>query len=243
MGPAAELDQGSNAREASDARRDGGPAADLSGRLAKRRTIVVIEALYGLRRPEGQPKQPFAIARADGSPLALAGLWEGFKGATGEVTRTLCILTTSSSRLMQTVHDWMSAVLQPADWPLWLGETEDDPATLLRSADEDMLKLWPISAAVDAVRNNGPDLLAPLQTSEAPTPSDAPHGANPAWIRGLGLGWGDSPPTFSRRSFGARLWIRGWRKRRCRLWRKMHPLGNRRVLRGRGGAVGDCLLA
>jgi len=196
MGPAAKLDQGFKAREASDARRDGGPAADLSGRLCKAACNRGDRGIYGWRRPEGQPKQPFAIARADGSPLALAGLWEGFKGATGEVTRTFCILTTSSSQLMQTVHDWMSAVLQLADWPLWLGETEGDPATLLRSADEDMLKLWPISAAVDAVRNNGPDLLAPLQTSEAPTPSDAPPGANPAWIRSLGLGWGDSPPTF-----------------------------------------------
>lgn len=112
------------------------------------------------------------------------------------MTRTFYILTTSSSRLMQTVSDWMPVVLQPADWPLWLGETEGDPATLLRSADEDVLKLWPTSTAVDAVRNNGPDLLAPLQTSEAPTHSDAPPGANPAWIRGLGLGWGDSPPTF-----------------------------------------------
>ena len=150
------------------------------GAFAKRRAIVVIEAFYEWRRPEGQPKQPFAIARGDGSPLALAGLWEGFKGATGEITRTFCIVTTSSNRLMEMVHDRMPVVLQPADWPLWLGEAEGDPATLLRPADEDVLRLWPISTAVNAVRYNGPDLLAPLQTIEAPPPSDAPPGANSA---------------------------------------------------------------
>jgi putative SOS response-associated peptidase YedK len=63
---------------------------------------------------------------------------------------------------------------------LWLGEAEGDPATLLRPADEDVLRLWPISTAVNAVRNNGPDLLAPLQTIAAPPPSDAPPGANSA---------------------------------------------------------------
>ncbi|NPD66304.1 SOS response-associated peptidase (plasmid) [Lichenicola cladoniae] len=150
------------------------------GAFAKRRAIVVMEAFYEWRRPEKQPKQPFAIARADGSPLALAGLWEGFKEASGEIIRTFCLLTTSSNELMGTVHDRMPVVLQPADWPLWLGETEGDPATLLRSADEDVLKLWPISTAVNAVRNNGPELLAPLQAPDAPPPSGAPAGANPA---------------------------------------------------------------
>ena len=150
------------------------------GAFAKRRAIVVMEAFYEWRRPEKQPKQPFAIARADGSPLGLAGLWEGFKGASGEVIRTFCLLTTSSNQLMGTIHDRMPVVLQPADWPLWLGETEDDPARLLRSADEDVLRLWPISTAVNAVRNNGPDLLALLQTPDAPPPSDARAGANPA---------------------------------------------------------------
>jgi putative SOS response-associated peptidase YedK len=150
------------------------------GAFAKRRAIVVIEAFYEWRRPGGQLKQPFAIARGDGSPLALAGLWEGFKGATGEITRTFCIVTTSSNRLMERVHDRMPVVLQPADWPLWLGEAEGDPAMLLRPADEDVLRLWPISTAVNAVRNNGPDLLAPLQTIAAPPPSDAPPGANSA---------------------------------------------------------------
>lgn len=151
------------------------------GAFAKRRAIVVMEAFYEWRRPEKQPKQPFAIARADGSPLALAGLWEGFKGASGEVIRTFCLLTTSSNQLMGTIHDRMPVVLQPADWPLWLGETEGDATKLLlRSADENVLRLWPISTAVNAVRNNGPDLLAPLQTPDAPPPSDAPAGPNPA---------------------------------------------------------------
>lgn len=82
---------------------------------AKRRAIVPITAFYEWRRREGEPKQPFAIGRADGSPLALAGLWEGFKEADGEAVRTFCILTTAGNRSMQKVHDRMPVILEEAD--------------------------------------------------------------------------------------------------------------------------------
>ncbi len=65
---------------------------------AKRRAIVPVQAFYEWKREPDQPKVPFAIARADGSPLALAGLWEGWKGADGEVVRTFCLLTTEANR-------------------------------------------------------------------------------------------------------------------------------------------------
>jgi putative SOS response-associated peptidase YedK len=85
------------------------------GKFAKRRAIVPIVAFFKCRRSEGRPKQPLVIARADGSPPALAGLWEGYKWASGKVTRTFCILTTSSHRDMQSVHDRMPIVLERGD--------------------------------------------------------------------------------------------------------------------------------
>ncbi|MDQ2802251.1 MAG: SOS response-associated peptidase [Pseudomonadota bacterium] len=80
------------------------------GAFAKRRAIIPMRAFYEWRRREGQPKQPFAIARADGSPLALAGLWEGFKSASGEVTRTFAILTTTANRPMRDLHDLIRTI-------------------------------------------------------------------------------------------------------------------------------------
>ena len=38
-----------------------------------------------------------AVARADGQPMALAGLWEGWRGPEGEVLRTFTVLTTAGS--------------------------------------------------------------------------------------------------------------------------------------------------
>ena len=143
--------------------------------FAKRRGIVPITAFYEWRRHEGEPKQPFAIARADGSPLALAGLWEGWKGADGEVVRSFCILTTAANAAMQSVHDRMPVILEPADWSTWLGEVEGEPGTLLRPAAEEVLRLWAVSTSVNSVRNNGADLLKPLQESDAAL-AEAPAG-------------------------------------------------------------------
>src|ERR1035437_1670986 len=73
-------------------------------------------------------------ARRDGAPLAFAGLWDGWRGPDGTVLRTFAIITTPANATMARVHDRMPAILEPGDWPAWLGEAEADPATLLRPA-------------------------------------------------------------------------------------------------------------
>ncbi len=146
----------------------------------KRRALVPASAFYEWQARPGQPKQPYAIARADGRPMAFAGLWDGYKWASGEVTRSFCIITTAANRQMQALHDRMPVILEEEDWPVWLGEEEGDPQALLRPAADGVLRLWPVSTAVNAPRNNGPDLLDPLDAPDAPGPSDAPSGPNPA---------------------------------------------------------------
>jgi putative SOS response-associated peptidase YedK len=126
--------------------------------LANRRCIVPADAFYEWKTaPDG--KAPYAVARADGAPMAFAGLWEGWRSPEGEALRTFAILTTSANAAMSQVHTRMPVILESTDWPAWLGETEAPPAHLLRPAAEGVLRIWPVSRAVNSVRNNGPDLL------------------------------------------------------------------------------------
>lgn len=106
----------------------------------------------------GKTRIPWAVARADGQSLALAGLWEGWRGASGEVLRTFVIVTTPASEAPRALHDPMPAVLEPADWPLWLGEVEGEAPALLRPSKAD-LRLWRVSPAVNDVRNDTEGLL------------------------------------------------------------------------------------
>ena len=59
----------------------------------RRRRALVPATAYFQRRMIGTPGQRYAISRADGQPMAIAGLWEAFSGPGGEIVRTYCILT------------------------------------------------------------------------------------------------------------------------------------------------------
>jgi putative SOS response-associated peptidase YedK len=131
------------------------------GAFAQRRCLVPAEAFYEWKELEGV-KQPYAIARQDGAMMVFAGLWEGYKWPSGEVTRTFTIITTSANTDMAGLHDRMPVILEPPDWPVWLGEVEDDPATLLRPSPDGTLRMWPVSRAVNTPRNNSAELLEPI---------------------------------------------------------------------------------
>jgi len=45
---------------------------------------------------------------------------------------------------MADLHDRMPAILDPSDWPAWLGEVEDDPTTALRPSGDDVLRVLPV---------------------------------------------------------------------------------------------------
>jgi putative SOS response-associated peptidase YedK len=125
--------------------------------LARRRCIVPIDAFYEWQQVEGG-KQPHAIARSDGAPMALAGLWEGWRGPEGEVLRTFTVLTTAACKALENMHHRMPVVLEPPDWALWLGEEEGPYGELLRPSAA-ALRVWRVATKVNNVRNNGPDLL------------------------------------------------------------------------------------
>ncbi len=134
----------------------------FKGAFAVRRCIVPAAVFYEWRKTGG-PKQPFAFARQDGEPIALAGLWEGYRGSSGEVTRTFAIITTAANEVMRPIHDRMPVVLEAEDWPVWLGEQDGDPAALLRPAGDGVLKLRPVSPRVNTPKNDTADLLDPLE--------------------------------------------------------------------------------
>ena len=134
--------------------------------FAKRRCLVPAAAYYEWRDdPEG--KVPFAVARVDGDPVAFGGIWEEWRSPEGETLRTFATITTDANRQLSAIQDRMPVIIEPENWPLWLGEVDGDPATLLRPAAEDVLRIWPVDKKVGNVRNDGPELLEPRAPQEA----------------------------------------------------------------------------
>jgi putative SOS response-associated peptidase YedK len=133
--------------------------------LRRKRCLVPVEAFYEWRR-EGTIRQPYTIGRADGRPLVLAGLWSGWRDPErDEVRRTFTIVTTTPNATMAPIHDRMPVVLGHADWATWLDPALADPGELLgllEPRDDVELAVRPVSRLVNDVRNDGPELVAPL---------------------------------------------------------------------------------
>ena len=55
----------------------------------------------------GTGKQPYAIALADRSLMALAGLWENWRSPAGEWVRSFAIVTTTPNELCAELHNRM----------------------------------------------------------------------------------------------------------------------------------------
>ncbi|MFL5258004.1 MAG: SOS response-associated peptidase [Rhodopila sp.] len=122
-----------------------------------RRCLVPADVFYEWQvTPDG--KLPHAIARADGQPMAFAGLWEGWRGGDGSIIRSFVIITTNANETLRPLHERMPVVLEPQDWPLWLGEQTGEVAALLPPSQA-AFRVWRISTAVNNVRNDSADLL------------------------------------------------------------------------------------
>jgi putative SOS response-associated peptidase YedK len=142
--------------------------------FARRHCLVPADAFYEWQvidaalSPTGKAagkasvsKLPWAIARADGQPLVFAGLWEGWRGADGSVIRSFTIVTTEANDALRPLHERMPVVLEPADWPLWLGEVAGDAASILRPSGADF-RTWRVGPGVNNVRNDSAALLEVL---------------------------------------------------------------------------------
>ncbi len=99
-------------------------------------------------------KQRYAIARIDGEVMAVAGLLEEFGWPDGTITQTFTIITTNANTTLRHIHDRMPVVIEQKDWAIWLGEIEGSPTSLLRPADEHVLRVWPVGKPVRTPRTN-----------------------------------------------------------------------------------------
>ena len=139
--------------------------------FARHRCIIPADAFYEWRRQRDPAtgrtirSEPFAVRRSDGELLALAGLWSSWRDPdTAARLYTCTILTTGPNELLARIHDRMPVVLDQSDWDAWLAEgtPAEQLRSLLRPAAAEPLDAYAVSPAVNNVRNEGPELLAPL---------------------------------------------------------------------------------
>jgi len=139
--------------------------------LRRQRCLAPASGFYEWQRT-GKQRQPWFIALAGGGTLALAGLWDRWRGADGRELRSFCIVTVPANALVGRLHDRMPAILAPEDEAAWLDPERHDPADLLprlRPYPAQALTAHLVSPAVNRVTVEGPELIRPWR----------PHGLFP----------------------------------------------------------------
>lgn len=132
--------------------------------LARRRCLVIADGFYEWQPRVHGPKQPWWITRSDAEPFAFAGLWASWRPEPdAPALRTCTIITTEANDALRDVHDRMPVILPRAAERAWL--TDPDPGAalaLLRPLPSGEVARVPVSAAVNDVRHDAPDCIAPV---------------------------------------------------------------------------------
>lgn len=102
----------------------------------------------------------------------MAGLWAVWKDPeTGLWVPSAAVITTAANRLVSSIHDRMPVLLPREAWDDWLDTDVKELAylhSLLGPPPDDVLAMHPVSIRVNSVRNDGPDLIAPVEEVESP---------------------------------------------------------------------------
>ncbi|WP_155848483.1 SOS response-associated peptidase [Arthrobacter sp. 35W] len=153
--------------------------------LKARRCAVPVEGYYEWKKSaDGKTKQPYFVHSKDGSLTTFAGLYEWWKdpaqpeGSAEQWLLSCAIITKASpepdgvegSALAELagLHDRLPVPMDAETMASWLDPQADDPKALLEmvlASADDVAAGWvldPVAAAVGNVRNDSPELTAPV---------------------------------------------------------------------------------
>lgn len=146
-----------------------------------RRALVPADGWYEWQKSptatlKGKPrKQPFYVHRADGRPIAFAGLYEFWKDPTADPAdplswlATVSIITTVAEPGLDRLHDRQPLVLEQRDWDRWLDPTLEDPeeiGAMLAFSEPGRFDAYPVGRAVGSSSASGPGLVQPAPADE-----------------------------------------------------------------------------
>ncbi len=122
------------------------------------------------RRKARARKLPYAVHYADGAPLALAGLFDRWRNP--ELPEedpaawlwSCAVITAEAAPELSHIHERMPVVVPRGEWDTWLDPNADLPALqhVMASTPAGDFAVHRVSDAVNSIRNNGPELLEPV---------------------------------------------------------------------------------
>ena len=104
----------------------------------------------------------------DDSLFAFAGLWDRWTDPTGTIIESCSILTTTANTMLADLHHRMPVMLPRNKYNLWLDpgfKNVAELANLLVPFDATQMRCFRVSTRVNAVSNDDPDCVVPIDCS------------------------------------------------------------------------------
>jgi putative SOS response-associated peptidase YedK len=138
----------------------------------ERRCLIPATGFYEWTKDAQGSRLPWYIQRRDGQPLAIAGIWQDW----GQQDRqsTCAMVTTAANQSFLPIHHRMPLMLEPRDWPLWLGESGKGAASLMQPGPEGVHQMHRVAVDVNSNRASGPELIEPFHEDQDPGGQDGP---------------------------------------------------------------------
>lgn len=141
----------------------------------QRRCLVPASGYYEWATELGRykTKQPVYISRDDDKLLAFAGIFDRWISPEGEIRDSVAIITRDAVGDLAKVHNRMPLFLTRERWGSWMDseftDVEEIRALMQVSDPDSHLRYWPVSTLVNSIRNNGAELVAPIELGEPET--------------------------------------------------------------------------
>jgi putative SOS response-associated peptidase YedK len=138
--------------------------------LASRRCLVVVDGFYEWTHDKPR-RVPYYVKRVDARPMALAGLWDVWRGpgpgGGAERLESCAIVTVPARAPVSKVHDRMPLVVPPGLVEQWLDPARTTPADLSlvlgAVVTEGELESYAVHPRVNSTSEDHPENIVPFE--------------------------------------------------------------------------------
>jgi putative SOS response-associated peptidase YedK len=133
--------------------------------LASRRCLVVVDGFYEWTHEKAR-RVPHYVRRANGSPMALAALWDAWRSPSGEIVESCTVVTVPATPPVSSLHDRMPLVVPPSLFDRWLDpamKVADLAPVLEAQIGVGELLAYAVDSRVNSPINDGPENIEPFE--------------------------------------------------------------------------------
>jgi len=131
----------------------------------ERRCLIPASGFYEWTKANDGVRLPWYIYQADGSQIALAGIWQDWGGGEDQM-HTCAVVTTRANVQLSAIHHRMPVIVERENWALWMGESGKGAARLMQALPDGRLRYHRVGRAVNSNKASGPELIEPWEPEE-----------------------------------------------------------------------------